>query len=128
MAFQDVPIRPEPMGKIITGLAVSKTAAMALQVAPGVVDAYWEVVLYTLESAQSHVFTSHATYAKRAQISLIGNDITTDIWVDAYLLDGLKEAADPPAGYRIIQDLVWFEIAAGETDLDNSTIYRRTWV
>jgi len=128
MAFQDMPLDPKLLGKIISGLAVSKTAAMTLQVATGSVENYRADTTYTLGSAQSHVFTSDSTYAKRAQLSLINNGSITDIWADEYLLDGLEGPAPPPTGYTVIQALAWFEIAAGETDLDNSTIYRRTWV
>ena len=128
MAFQDMPFDAKLVGFIMSGLAVSKTAAMTLQVAPGSAEDYRTATTYTLSSAQSHVFTSDVTYKKRAQISLVDNGSITDIWVDEYLLDGLEEPAYPPAGYSVIQALAWFEIPIGETDLDNATIYRRTWV
>jgi hypothetical protein len=127
MAFQDAPIHPEPMRKINSGLGVSKTGAMTLQVETGSVKDYQIGVTYMLASAQSHTFTSDATYAKRCFLGLINNGVTTDIWADEYLLDGLEQPADPPTGYTLIQALAWFDMDAGETDLDNATIYRRTW-
>jgi hypothetical protein len=128
MAFQDAPIHPGLLGFIMSGLGVSKTAAMTLEVATGSAEDYRIGETYTLSSSQNHVFTSDATYAKYAQISLVDNGSITDIWVDEYKLDGDEGPADPPSGYKVIQSLAWFEIAAGETNLDNSTIFRRTWV
>lgn len=128
MAFTDLPLSEGLVGKIVSGLALSQTAAMTLQVAAGSIALQQNGVTYTLGSAQSQVFVADATYPKQCLMAIIDNGVTTDLWVDDYVDDGLNVRGSIPAGYIFIQALAWFSIAANETDLANATINRRTFV
>ena len=128
MAFVDKNLKAGLIGKTVSGFDISQTAAMTLQVASGSVTLHSTGVIYTLAAAESHVFTSDPSNVKRCFMGIINNGATTDLWVDEYINDGNTTQADPPAGYSLIHALAWFDIAAGETDLVNSTINRRIMI
>lgn len=127
MAFTDMNLIAGLVGKAVTGLGLTKTAALTLEVATGSVTHHRTGTTYTLASAQSKVFTPDTTYAKQVFMAIIDNGSTTDLWVDGYLDDGLSTKGDPPSGYSEVLTIGWFLLAANETDLDNSTIYRRVY-
>ncbi len=82
---------------------------------------------HTLSAAQSHAFTADATYSTRVRMAIITDDgANVDLWVDAFVDSGLTTHADAPAGFRVVKEVAWFDIAANETDLTNATINRRT--
>ncbi len=85
-------------------------------------------VTHTLASAESHTFTADTTNPTRVFMAIISDDVTVDLWIDAYVDDGFMDRADVPAGFSIVADVAWFAIAANETDLLNGTVNRRTWV
>ncbi len=128
MTFSDKPIRPHVQGKNVTGLAASQTAAMTLQIASGSITVYQDGLTHTFSPAASHVFVADSTYVTRCFLGIVTDDVTVELWVDAYLDDGLTTKGDPPAGFRLLQAVAWFDIAISETDLVNSTINRRTFV
>ncbi len=128
MAFADKPIHPHVQGKTITGLAVSKTAAMTLEVASGTIQVHQDGVTHTLDAAASHVFAADGVNITRCFMGIVTNDVTVELWVDSYVDDGITTKGDPPAGFRLLQAVAWFDIAVSETDLVNSTINRRTFV
>ena len=127
MSFSDKPLLQGLVGKTVSGLALSQTALMTLEVASGSVALQQDGVTYTLASAQSHVFTSDATFQTQCFIGLIDNGATTDIWVDEYVDDGFNTRGAIPAGYELISAVGWFAIPVNETDLANATINRRVW-
>ena len=128
MAFADKQLIAGVVGKTVSGLALTKTAAMTLEVATGTVTTHNDGVAHTLAAAVSHVFTADGADVTRVFMALIDNGVSVDVWIDAYVDDGLNRRADIPAGFTVIAGIAWFSIAASETDLDNSTINRRTWV
>jgi hypothetical protein len=127
MAFQDLPMKAGPSGRSVTGLALSKTAVMTLELAAGTVSVHKSGQAYTLASAQSHAFSSDPSQPTQVFMGLIDNGSITDLWVDAFVDDGKTVQAKPPSGYELVLEVAWFTIAAGETDLDNGTIHRRVW-
>ena len=128
MAFVDKKLLSGQVGKTVSGLGLSKTAAMTLEVATGSITLHLTGVVSTLSSVQSNVFTSDSTYKKVVFIALIDNGSTVDVWFDEYVDDGLNKRGDVPSGYKIISDIAWFTIAVNETDLNNTSIYRREWL
>ncbi len=128
MAFNDLPMDQGLVGVNVTGLSLSKTAAMTLSVASGNVVTTEDGVTHTLPAAESNVFAADSTNPTKCFIGLIDDGVNVDIWFDAYVDDGLTARAAVPAGYKRIITIGWFTIAASETDLDNTTINRRTWV
>ena len=128
MAFNDLPLDQGLVGVNVSNLGLTKTAAMTLQVASGNVVTTEDGVTHTLTAAQSNVYSSDPTNPVQCFIGLIDDGVNVDIWFDAYVDDGLTERADKPAGYTRIITIGWMTIAPGETDLDNTTINRRTWV
>lgn len=128
MAFMDLDLIAGLVGKSVSGLGMSKTAAMTLEVATGSVTTFQDAVTYTLASAQNHVFSADATNPTQVFMGLIDNGSITDLWVDTYVDDGLNQQGALPAGYKLILAFAWFSIPANETNLDNTTICRRTWV
>ncbi len=127
MAFQDVPLIAGLVGKSVSGLGVSQTAPMTLEVATGSVVTLEDGVTHTLSTAESQVFTADATDPKIVRMGLIDNGVNVDVWIDEYIDDGFNNGAPIPAGYEYIADIAWFQIAANETDLLNGTVSRRTW-
>lgn len=127
MSFADKQLIAAKLSKSVTGLDLTQTAAMTLEVAIGSVTTYDDGVTHTLAVAEAHVFTADSTYLTRVLMALIDNGATVDVWIDTYVDDGLNERGGIPAGYNIIADIAWFEIAANETDLVNATINRRVW-
>ncbi len=125
MAFQDVQLIGGQVGRTMINLAITKTAALTLQVAVGSVTLHATGVTYTLEGTQSHTFTPDATRKKMIFMGLINNGVSTDLWVDEHVVDGKLGRARVPNGYTLIQDLAWFELAAAEVDILNATVYRR---
>jgi hypothetical protein len=101
---------------------------MTLELAAGSVNRHGTGTTFTLGAAQSHVFTSDPSLPTKVFMGLIDNGATTDLWVDAYVDDGLTVKGDPPSGYELVLEVAWFTIAAAETDLANPSIKRRTWV
>jgi hypothetical protein len=128
MAFVDHQINAGLCGKTVSGLGLTKTAAMTLEVASGSVTDHQTGTTYTLASAQNHVFTSDSTDPKNAFMAVIDNGSTTDLWVDEYVDDGTLMRDDPPSGYSVVLEIGWFSFAANETDLDNASINRRVYV
>jgi len=128
MAFSDHELFAGLAGKTVSGLTLSKTAAMTLELATGSVILHRTGVTHTLAAAQSHVFTSDPTKPTRVFMGLVDNGTTKDLWVDSYVDDGSKIQANPPTGYSLILPVAWFTIAAGETDLANAAINRRVWI
>ena len=128
MAFVDKQLNAGTDGKTVTALGLTKTAPMTLEVAAGSVKLHATGVTYTLAAAESHVFTADSTNPTRVLMALIDNGTTTDLWVDAYVVDGLNEKGKIPAGYSYIADIGWFDIAANETDLLNGDVNRRVWI
>lgn len=128
MAFQDAPLIAGLVGKSVSGLALSQTAPMTLEVATGSVVTLDDGVTHTLSAAVSQAFTADATYAKNVRMALIDNGVSVDVWIDDYVDDGYNNGASIPAGYECVADIGWFQIAANETDLLNGTVSRRTWV
>ncbi len=127
MAFTDRNLNAGQAGVTVSGLGLTKTAALTLEVASGSATHHDTGTTYTLGSAQNKVFTADSTDVKQVFLAIIDNGSTTDLWVDSYVEDGLTGRADPPSGYTRVLTIGWFEIAANETDLDNSTIYRRVY-
>ncbi len=125
MAFSDKNLNGGPIGRSVTGLIITKTAAMTLEVASGSVTHQQTGTTYTLAGAENHVFTSDPGSVKRVFMAIIDNGVSTDLWVDEYIVDGINTRGDVPAGYAVVHALAWFDIAAAETDLVNSTINRR---
>jgi hypothetical protein len=128
MAFQDVPMKAGQAGRSISGLGLTKTAAMTLEVAAGSTSLHRSGVTYTLGSSQSHAFSADSTNPTQVFMGLIDNGSVTDIWVDAYVDDGKTVQGEPPAGYELVLETAWFTIAPAETDLANAAISRRVWV
>lgn len=130
MAFVDQELNAGLSGKTVTGLALSQTAAMTLEVATGTVSLHQDGSSHTLSAAQSHVFTADSTNPTQVFIALISDDgVNVDVWIDAYVDAGLTQHADVPTGFRVVADIAWFTIAANETDIVvNGTVNRRTWV
>ena len=128
MAFTDIELNSGLAGFSISGLTLSKTALLTLEVASGSVTVHQTGSTYTLATAQDHSFTADATNSKKVFMGLIDNGTTTDLWVDSYIDDGNTQRAAPPSGYNLIREIAWFDLAANETDLDNSTIYRRAYI
>lgn len=127
MSFADYPIVASLAGLSVSGLTLSKTAALTLEVATGTVTHTVTGLSSTLSAAQNHVFTADATYDKQVYMAIIDNGTTVDLWVDSYVDDGSKVRADPPTGYRDVLTLAWFTLSANETDLDNAIINRRVY-
>lgn len=128
MSFVDQELNMGLVGKSATGLGVSQTAPMTLEVEAGEVTTFQDGVTHALSPAESQVFTADATFPKQVFMALIDDGATVDLWVDEYLDDGLNTRGAIPAGFTLIQALAWFSIAANETDLINGTINRRTFV
>lgn len=128
MSFVDFPLNAGEAGLTVSGLALSQTAAMTLQVASGSATTHQDGVTHTLAAAESQTFAADATNPTEVFMALIDNGVNVDLWVDAYVDDGLTQQADVPAGYELILAFAWFSIPANETDLANVTINRRTWV
>ena len=127
--FADYPIRMGLAGLVVTGLTLSKTAAMTLELAAGDVTPQETGFASTLGAAQNHVFAADATYPKQVSVGLIDNGTTVDLWVDEYVDkgDGATIHGNPPAGYRAVLSIAWFTLEAGETDLANAVINRRVY-
>lgn len=129
MAFNDFPLDSHPLNKEITGLGVTQTAAMTLQVAAGSVTEFSTGAAHALGAAETHVFTADATYPTQVSIGLITDDgANVDVWVDSYVDDGFATHGAVPAGFRLLAGLAWFSIAANETDLINGDLNRRVWI
>lgn len=127
MAFVNYPLDFGAAGRSVSGLDLTKTAALTLEVAAGSVTEHGTGTTHTLASAESHVFAADSTNPTQVLMAIISDDgSNVDLWVDAFVDDGTKSHADPPAGFRVVHDVAWFTLAAGETDLDNATINRRT--
>lgn len=124
MSFNDVLASGGTIGKTVTGLGVTATASLTLQVADGTVLEQQTGITFTFTN-QSHTFVSDPTYPTQVFMGVIDNGTSTDLWVDAFVQNGKLNQSDVPSGYRLIQELVWFTMAVGETDLNNTTIYRR---
>ena len=127
--FADYPIIASLAGLSVSGLGLSKTAAMTLQVATGSVTPQTTGIASTLGSAQSKVFVADSTYPKQISMGLIDNGTTVDLWVDEYVDpgDGSMVQGDPPTGYRAVLALAWFTLPAGTTDLTDVVINRRVY-
>jgi hypothetical protein len=126
MAFVDYALDYGITGKDVSGLGLTKTAAMTLEVATGSVTEQKTGTTHTLTAAQSHVFTADGSNITMVKILLITDDgSNVDVWIDTYVDDGTKIHDGCPSGFRVIHDIAWFKIAANETDLANSTINRR---
>lgn len=109
-----------------TGLGISKTGAMTLEVAAGSVDK--DGTTHVLSAAQNHIFSSNPAQITRCWIALIEDGAGgVDIWVDEFVSKSGKTRGNVPGGWNFVCELAWFDIAAGETDLDNATIVRRLW-
>lgn len=128
MGFFDQSMFAAPTGKTVSGLALTKTAAMTLEVATGSVTRQAPGVTSSLDAAESHVFTADSSLPKQVFLGLITNETDTDLWVDEYVDDGSTVRADVPTGWTLIADIGWFTIPAAETNLDNTTINRRVWL
>lgn len=128
MVFSDKLLIAGLVGKTVTGLGLSQTAPMTLEVAAGTVTTHKDGVAHTLAAATPHIFTADATLSKRIFMGIIDDGVTVDLWIDEYIDDGAEVRADVPAGFTLVADVAWFSIAASETDLVNSTINRRTWI
>ena len=128
MTFADKDMIVGQIGKTISGLTLSKTAAMTLEVASGSVTIHQDGYVYTLDTAESHAFTADTKDSTHVIMGIITNDAGTDLWIDKYVDDGKTMRGVPPTGYELILDIAWFTIDANETDLDNVTIYRRNWI
>jgi hypothetical protein len=128
MAFNDVPMKAGQSGKTVSGLGLSKTGAMTLELAAGNVNLHRSGGVVTLGAAQSHAFTADPTNPTQVFMALITDGVDVDLWVDAFVDDGRTVQAKPPAGYVVAMEVAWFTIQAAETNLDNATINRRTWV
>jgi hypothetical protein len=129
MSFFDLPLYAAPLGKSVSGLVVSKTGIMTLEVATGSITLQVNGAVHTFDTIESHTFTSDASFKKSVFMGIITNGGTSAaLWVDEYLDDGKTIRSSPPVGYFAILDLCWFYIPAGETDLDNTIIYRREWL
>jgi hypothetical protein len=128
MAFVDLPLKSGPSGLSVSGLGLSKTGPLTLELGTGSVSKHRDGLAHVLAAAQSHTFTPDPTNATRVFMALVNNGGSVDLWVDAYVDDGETVRGDPPSGYEVVLELTWFTIAAGETDLANATINRRTWV
>jgi hypothetical protein len=125
--FADLPITAGLAGLTVNNLVLSQTAPMTLELGAGTVNRHRSGSSYTLDSAQSHVFSSDPSLPTRVFMGLIDNGATTDLWVDEFVDDGRTVQAKLPTGYELVIDIAWFTIAAGETDLGNGTIHRRVW-
>lgn len=127
MAFTDRNLDAGRAGLTVSGLGLTKTAALTLEVASGSVTHHSTGTMYTLTSAQNKVFTADSTDIKQVFMAIIDNGTTTDLWVDSYVDDGLTGRADPPSGYIRVLTIGWLEIAVDETVIDNGTIFRRVY-
>ena len=125
--FADYPIIAGLAGLTVNGLTVSQTAVMTLELATGDATPQATGITSVLAAPASHAFASDPTKKTQCYMALVDNGTTVDLWVDEYVDDGKTTLADPPAGYRNVLALAWFEIAAGETDLANSVINRRVY-
>jgi hypothetical protein len=128
MAFVDQELNMGLVGKSASGLAVSQTAAMTLEVATGAITTFQDGVTHTLGAAESQLFVADATLPKQVFVGLIDDGVDVDVWIDEYLDDGFNARGPVPTGFALIQALAWFAIAANETDLINGDLYRRTFV
>jgi hypothetical protein len=127
MAFVDHPLHFGLAGKQVSGLGLTQTAAMTLEVASGSVVEQRTGTTHSLASAQSHVFAADGSNVTKVVVYLITDDgSNVDVWIDSFVDDGTKVHADVPSGFRVVHDIAWFDIAANETDLLNGTINRRT--
>ena len=128
MGFLNHSTHAAPTGKVISDLALTKTAAMTLEVAAGSITRQAPGVTSTLSAAQSYAFTADSSLPVQVFMGIITNEVSTDLWVDEYVDNGATVRADPPVGWTLIADIAWFTIPAAETDLDNTTIHRRVWL
>lgn len=129
MAWNDLPLNAGAVGKTVSGLGLTQTAAMTLEVAAGSVVTHADGVTHTFTPLQNHTFSADATNPTQVFMGIISNGIgTVDLWVDVYVDDGFTKRADIPAGFSLVAEVAWFTIAANETDLINGTLNRRTWV
>ena len=128
MAFVDAPLIAGLLGKSVSGLALTQTAVMTLEVAAGEVETFQDGVTHTLGSAVSEVFTADSTFPTNVRMALIDNGANVDVWIDTYVDDGFNVGAPVPTGYVVVADIAWFQIAANEVDLLNGTVSRRTWI
>jgi len=129
MAFFDQNLNAGIAGKTVSGLSLTQTAAMTLEVASGSVNLHNDGTSHVLSASQSHVFAADSTNSTEVVMNLISDDgSNVDVWIDAYVDDGLTERADVPAGFRVVSDIAWFTIAANETDLLSGSVNRRVWI
>ncbi len=127
MPFADQPLQAAPLNKGITGLAVSQTAPMTLEVATGTITEYDTGAVHNFTPAESNAFVADATDPTQVFMAIITNDVSVDLWVDAYVDDGFNARGAIPTGFRILATVAWFSIAANETDLLNGDVFRRVW-
>ena len=128
MAFNDLSILDNLLGKKVTGLDVTKTGPMRLEVAAGSVLFYNTGQTFTMASGDSHTFASDSGNITRAFMAVVGSGSTASLWVDEYVDDGTNEQAAVPSGYKVIAELAWFNTPVDETNLNNTTINRRIYL
>lgn len=105
--------------RAMTGLSLSKTNLLQTTIATGSITVGGTE--YALPGQRQKTWTPDPTLSMACMTYLVHNPTTgeVDVWTDSYLLDGAHERADPPAGWLIIDKLLWFPLPANETDLDN---------
>lgn len=128
MPFADYPLDAHPLNKNVTGLGVTQSAPMTLEVAAGNVQEYDTGETYPLAAPEPLVFTADPVLPTQVFMAFIASDTDCYVWADTYLDDGLNGRSPFPAGYRMVIDLAWFTIAPNETDLLNGTVSRRIWL
>ena len=128
MSFVDHTLDAGLDGVSVLGLGVTKTAALTLDVGAGHIVTHADGVTHELATPQSHTFTAHGTVPTLCMLALVTDGTVVDVWVDAFADTGAMAASAPPAGFSVIRCLAWFTLAAGETDLVNTTINRRVYV
>lgn len=128
MAFKDFTINTNLLGKKITGLDVTKTGPMRLEVAVGSVLFYNTGQTFTMASGDSHIFSADSSNIKTVFMGVVGSGSAANVWIDRFVDDETNERALAPSGYKLIAELAWFDIAVDETNLNNSTINRRVYL
>jgi hypothetical protein len=128
MAFNDVPIAQGLLGKTITGLDVTKTSTMTLEVASGNVLIHKTGVTHTFPDTESHTFVADTNHKRDVHMSVVSNGSNVLLWIDDFIDNGNNIGARMPDGYEVVCDLAWFVMNKSETDLDNVTVNRRLYI
>jgi hypothetical protein len=128
MAFKDLALSQEIVGKSVVGLELTNPTGLTLEVAAGSIKDFATSQTHILSSTQSHTFTSHNKWKKKVFMGIISNGTTTDLWIDEFIHDGKTMKSQLPTGYSLLLTIAWFDLLPNAIDFSESVVNRRVYI